>query len=77
MSALARVTLRNAKVHKTEVLPLSVYNPEVLFQPRPLTRGPAFAFMHDFNQLCSPLGTTLARLAGPFWAVVPATTSSR
>ena len=74
-SALARITLHGGTLHKAEILPLSVYNLEVDFQPQPLYQGPAYAFIRDFNELCSPLGTSLERQPDLFWSVVPITPS--
>jgi len=74
-SALARVTLRDGEVAKAEVLPLSVYNLEVNFQPRPLEQEQADAFAEDFGRLCAPLGTVLQRQPDLFWGLAPGATS--
>jgi len=70
-SALARITLRDARLLKAELLPLDVYNIEVAFQPRPLQQEPADAFSRDFKELCDPFGTTLEHQADAFWKVTP------
>jgi poly-gamma-glutamate synthesis protein (capsule biosynthesis protein) len=73
-SALARITLKGPEVSKAEILPLSVYNQEVFFQPRPLTDGPANSFAREFDAICEPFDTTLKRQPDLFWEVVPKAT---
>ena len=66
---MARVHLDNGKLEKAEILPLNVFNYEVHFRPRPLDRGPAFAFAREFNNLSEPLETRLVKQPDLFWGI--------
>jgi len=67
VSAIAHVTVDRDGLDAVELVPIDVYNPEVLFQPRPLTGDAADAVVEHLQSLAEPLGTRLADENGRAW----------
>ena len=56
-SAIAEITLRDKRLLQARLLPLNVYNPEVIFQPQPLTGAAAQEVIRSLQKLSLALGT--------------------
>ncbi len=56
-SVLAELTFRDGRLHRLRLIPLNVNNPEVVFQPRPLTGRDADEVVGTLQRLSRPLGT--------------------
>ncbi|MDZ7828198.1 MAG: CapA family protein [Halofilum sp. (in: g-proteobacteria)] len=60
VSAIAHVTVDRDGPRAVELVPINVYNPDILFQPRPLTGEAASTVVEHLQSLAEPLGTRLA-----------------
>lgn len=60
VSAIAHVTVSHNGPRSVELVPIDVYNPEVLFQPQPLTGEAADTVIRHLQSLSEPLGTHFA-----------------
>lgn len=67
VSAIAHVTVDRDGPRAVELVPIDVYNPDVLFQPQPLTGEAANAVVEHLKSLAEPLGTRLADEDGRAW----------
>jgi len=67
VSAIAHVTADDDGPQDLEMVPINVYNPDVLFRPVPLTGEEAHAVIEHMQSLAKPLGTHLADEDGRAW----------
>lgn len=58
-SVIAHVLAGPEGVLEAELVPINVYNPEVLFRPRVLKGEPALAVIDELRRLSAPLGTRI------------------
>lgn len=58
-SVIAHVLAGPGGVREVELVPINVYNPEVLFRPRVLEGEPALAVIDELRRLSEPLGTRI------------------
>jgi poly-gamma-glutamate synthesis protein (capsule biosynthesis protein) len=61
VSAIAHVTAGRHGLHDLELVPINVYNPDVLFRPLPLTGAEAASVVEHLQSLSKPLDTPLAQ----------------
>lgn len=57
VSAMARVSFEAGKVREAELIPINVFNPEVVFQPKVLQGAVAGRVIADLDSLSKPLAT--------------------
>jgi len=67
VSTIAHVIADDDGLKGLEMVPINVYNPDVLFQPLPLIGEAADAVVDHLQSLAEPLGTRLADEDGRAW----------
>lgn len=63
-SAIAEITIRDKRLAQARLLPLNVYNPEVIFQPQLLSGSEAHAVIRSMQTLSQALGTIIENQDG-------------
>lgn len=71
-SAVAQITFRDNKFYKLRMIPLSVDNTQVLFQPTPIKGKAADKVVTYLQKLSKPLGTKFVNNKGVAELTVPA-----
>lgn len=58
-AAIAELVLEDEKVKKVNLIPINVFNPQVVFQPRVLTGNAAAEVINELAELSRPLGVAV------------------
>ena len=61
-SVVARITLNEGKFYSAELIPINVFNSEVIFQPKILSNAAATGVIEHINQLSASTNTRLGHL---------------